>query len=178
MGRRDVMSLVLALATVAGVPPALAQTQDPPAASSAQGPPQTPTQAPSIPPDLERIRDALNRPSTIRIDNGQLKIYVEIIAKWPSFTELVKGYDLRNGPTKRGAVMTHQEFLQMVTPKEMYSTAGIRPTEMLQIALTNWVGKALVMKGIEEIRNARNQREIDEIRARIDRELAALRGGR
>ena len=149
---------------------AVGQTQDPP--------PVTSTQAPPTPPNLERIREGVNNPPQIVIDNGRLRIYVEVIAKWPRFDELVKGYDLRNGPTARGAVMTHSEFLQMVTPREMYSSAGIRPMEMLQMALTNWAGKAVVMKGLEAIKNARSGREIDEIRARIDRELAALRGGR
>jgi len=44
--------------------------------------------------------------------------------------------------------------------------------------LVNWAGKAVITKGLEAISNAKSQREIDEIRARIDRELAALRGGR
>jgi len=152
---------------------AAAQSQDPPPVI-----PPSVSQAPTQPPNLDRIRDGVSRPPQIVIDDGRLRIYVEIIAKWPRFDELVKNYDLRNGPTPRGAVMSHQEFLQMVTPKEMYSTAGIRPTEMLQIALTNWVGKALVKRGLEAIANARSEREINEIRARIDRELAALRGGR
>jgi hypothetical protein len=80
-----------------------------------------------------------------------------------------------NGPTPRGNPMTHAEFLNMVTPREMYSSAGIKPTEILQMALVNWVGKALISKGLAEIANAKSQREIEEIRARIDRELAALR---
>ena len=74
--------------------------------------------------------------------------------------------------------MTHNEFLGMVTPREMYSTAGIRPTEMLQSAIVNWLGHALIKKGWKELSEARSEREINEIRARIDRELAALRGGK
>ena len=153
--------------------PAFAQTQDPPPVASAtsQG-----SQAPDRPINLDRIREGVSKPPQVIIDDGRLKIYVEVIAKWPRFDEIVKGYDLRNGPTPRGAVMTHSEFLQMVTPREMYGSAGIRPTEMLQMALVNWVGKALVKKGLEAISNARSEREIQEIRARIDRELAALRG--
>ena len=158
----------LALAFVAlTATPAVAQTQPPPDPSG---------QAPQVPPNLQRIREGVSRPPQIIIDNGRLRIYVEVIAKWPRFDEFVKDYDLRNGPTPRGAVMTHAEFLAMVTPREMYGSGGIRPTEMLQIAITNWAGKALVKKGLEAIANARSEREIQEIRARIDRELAALRG--
>ena len=159
------------LALILGVflaQPALAQTAPPP--------PDPSSQAPQVPPNLQRIREGVSRPPQLIVDGDRLRIYVEVIGKWPRFDELVKGYDLRNGPTPRGAVMTHSEFLAMVTPRHMYGSGGIRPTEMLQIAITNWAGKALVMKGLEAIRNARSEREIDEIRARIDRELAALRG--
>jgi hypothetical protein len=158
---------VAALVSLAS--PAFAQTVDPP--PSTQG-----VVAPERPPNLERIREAVNKPPEIKIDNGQLRIYVEVIAKWPRFDELVKGYDLMNGPTPRGNPMSHAEFLNMVTPREMHSSGGIKPTEILTMALVNWAGKAVISKGLEAISNARSQREIDEIRARIDRELAALRG--
>jgi hypothetical protein len=165
--------ITAALTAVIGVSvasPAFAQTQDPPV-------PTTPVvQAPDRPIDLDRIREGVTKPPQLIIDDGKLKIYVEVIAKWPRFSDLVKGYDLRNGPTARGNPMTHAEFLQMVTPREMYGSGGIRATEMLQMALVNWAGKALIKKGLEAIGNARNEREIAEIRARIDRELAALRG--
>jgi hypothetical protein len=60
----------------------------------------------------------------------------------------------------------------------MYSSAGIRPTEVLQMSIVNWLGQAIIKRGLEAIRNAKDDREIAEIRARIDRELAALKGGR
>jgi hypothetical protein len=74
--------------------------------------------------------------------------------------------------------MTHDEFLAMVTPREMYGSAGIKPAEMLQFALVNWLGQAFVKKIVEDLQNAKNEREIREIRDRIDRELAALRARR
>jgi hypothetical protein len=154
------------------------------AGQAVQAPPATP-QAP--PPaqsggvsatELERIRKALAQQPTLRIDEGQLRFYMEIIAKWPTIEELLKGVDLVNAPTRRGNPMTHAEFLAMVTPKEMYGSAGIRPSELLQFALVNWIGKAIVMKGLEDLRNAKTEREMREIRDRIDRELAALAGRR
>ena len=151
--------------------PAFAQTADPPQTTPV-------VQAPERPPNLDRIREAVNKPPEIKIDNGQLRIYVEVIAKWPRFDQLVKGYDLMNGPVARGNPMSHAEFLNMVTPQELHSSGGIKPTEILTMALVNWAGKAVISKGLEAISNAKSQREIDEIRARIDRELAALRGGR
>jgi hypothetical protein len=152
-------------------PAAFGQTVSPP--PSTQG-----VQAPERPPNLDRIREAVNRPPEIKIDDGQLRIYVEVIGKWPRFDELVKNYDLMNGPVARGNPMSHAEFLNMVTPRELHSSGGIKPTEILTMALVNWAGKAVISKGLEAISNAKSQREIDEIRERINRELAALRGGR
>src|SRR5690606_27838956 len=68
--------------------------------------------------DLARIRKALDSSPSVRLDDGQLRFYVQILAKQPSFADYVKGYDLRHGPTKGGNPMTHQEYLSMVTPKE------------------------------------------------------------
>lgn len=87
----------------------------------------------------------------------------------------MKGYDLVNGPTKGGNPMSHREFLAMVTPKEFYSSGGITAMEQLQFALTNWLGQTFVKKAIEDLQTARDQREVDDIRERIERELAALR---
>jgi hypothetical protein len=152
---------------------AAAQTTEPPA-------PQIPISAES----LNRIRDAINRPSRLRIENGQMRIHVEVIAKWPSFAEIAKGYDLMNGPTGTtkglygyGNPMSHNEFIGMMTPKEMYGSGGIQATELAVIGLVNYFGQKLVKKGIEEIRSARNEKEIAEIRARIDKELEILRNG-
>jgi hypothetical protein len=133
--------------------------------TSAPPPPQTaPAQSSQ---DLERIKAALARPNTLILTDSQVRFYVEVRERWPSVEDMFRGVDLINGPSKRGAPMTHNEYLSMVTPREM-------------VAVTNWIGQMLVRKALEEIRNARDENEIQKIRERIDRELAALigRGGR
>ena len=159
---------------------ASAQTsQTPPPASttssssSQQAPPTT-----LSPESLARIRQGLTRESTLKLENGQMMIYVEVIAKWPTFAEIAKGYDLMNGPTgKDRNPMSHQEFLDMVTPKEMYGSGGITAPQMLVMALENYFGQKYISKGLKEISETRDQKKIDQIRARIDAELAALKGG-
>ena len=142
-----------------------------PAQTSAPTPPLTPDQ-------LERIREAVNRPSTLKLDNGQLRFYVEIVARWPTWAEMTKGYDLLNGPTGKGNPMSHSEMLGMLTPREMYGSGGISAPQMLTMALVNYFGQKAIKKSLKEISEARNEKEIREIRAQIDRELAALRGGK
>jgi hypothetical protein len=124
--------------------------------------------------DIDRIRKALASEPTIKIDDSQLRYYVNIVAKQRTFADYVKGYDLVNGPTRGGNPMTHREFLDLVTPKELHSSGGITAYELLQFSFTNWLGQMLARKAVDEVRSARDTRDLDEIRARIDRELAAL----
>ena len=81
--------------------------------------------------DLDRIRAAVNRDPAFKFDESQVRFYLQVLAPAPTFSDFVKGQDLTSGVVA-DAPMTHREFLDMVTPKELYSAAGIRPTETLQ----------------------------------------------
>jgi len=184
------------LALVLCVSPALARAQStppppPPTQNGTRPPPEPPK--PPEPPDqqitartgaelppqnLDRIRKGLSQEPRLKLDENQLRFYVQVLAKLPRIEDLIGDYDLMNGPTRGGNPMTHNEFLGLVTPREMYGSAGIKPAEMLQFALVNWLGQAFVKRIVNDLRNARSEREIQEIRDRIDRELAALRGRR
>jgi hypothetical protein len=136
-------------------------------------------QDPTPPESLQRIREAINRPPAIKIENGQLRIYVEVIGHWPSFAEMTKGYDFLNGPTGKGAnPMSHQEFLAMVRPQDMYSTAGIKPSEILTMAAVNVVGQWAISKALTKIGSYRKNKQMRDIQAQIDAELAAIRKDR
>ena len=124
---------------------------------------------------LARIRAGLSRPAAKTITDSQLRFYALIIAKEPTIEQIIGNYDLRYGATRGGNPMTHQEFLAMVTPREMYGSGGIKSYELLQFSLVNWAAQAIVKKGVEALQKARSEREVQEIRARIDRELELLR---
>ena len=165
---------------VFGAAPLYAQEATRPAkpGESAASPPVTP-QTP-VPPlltqeELERIKLGLSRPE-FKVDDSKLRFYIEVVGKYPTWVDIAKGYDLLNGPTKRGNPMTHAEYLGLVTPRDMVSTAGIKPIESLQFALVNWAGQALIKKAIQEFSRARDERELREIRERIEKELAILTG--
>lgn len=171
VGPRDhVAAFVLAGAVLLGsAGGALAQTTAKPAAAP------DPSAAAISGEDLSRIRKALETTPTVALGRDQLRYYVRIVAQRPDFLSFMNGYDFRNGPTRRGNPMTHQEFLAMVTPKEMNSSGGITAMETLQFAFTNWLGQSLVKKAIQDLGNARSEREVQEIRDRIDRELAVIK---
>lgn len=145
-------------------------------------PPPTPpptAQAPAVPPNVDRIRTQVNKPSTLVVDSdGQLRIYVEIIGNWPTFYEYTKGTDFLKGAAPSRGAITHAEMFNPLQPKELYGSGGISATELLQGAIVNWLGHKIISKGLKEISEARNARQIAEIRDRIDRELAALKGGK
>jgi hypothetical protein len=165
--------MILRASLLALLVPATAFAQaEPPAPPPAQAPETVPL----TPAQVDRIQRALNQPQNLKLDEQQLRFYLEIVARRPTFAEYARGYDFVNGPTRRGNPMSHQEFLSMVTPKEMQSSAGITASEQVQFALTNYVGQSLIRKALEQLKQAKDAREIQEIRDRIDRELDALTG--
>jgi hypothetical protein len=150
------------------------QLPDPAAAETASE--SRPLAVPVTQADLARIRRALDSEPAVRISDDQLRFYMQILVRQPTFAEFAKGYDFKHGPTRRGNPMTHAEFVAMVTPKEMQSSVGITARETLEFALTNWLGQTLIKRAFEELQQAKDEREVQEIRDRIERELAALKG--
>ncbi len=171
------VAAVLILALVAG-PATAASAQTGSAGSTGSTGSAQQAQAvqdPTSPESLERIRDAVSRPPALRIENGQLRIYVEVIADWPNFAQANKNYDFMNGPTGKGDPMSHQEFLGMVTPRDMYSSAGVKPGEILTMAVVNYVGAWAISKGLNKLANYRKTKQMRDIQAQIDAELAAIK---
>ena len=162
--------------------PAWAQTVPPPPTPTPQSPPPTQPAAqdppPNLPVNLQRIKGGLEAPVRVRIDDGKIRFYTETVAPGgPTFKELSVNFDLRNGPVP-GSGMTHQEFLTMVTPKELYGSGGIKPLETLEWGLVNYVGWWAIRKLYKELSEAKDEHKKAEIRKQIDRELAALKGGK
>jgi len=159
--------------------PAWAQTAPPPTPppqSGAETAAQQPT--PTLKVDLERIKNGLETPIGVRIADGKVRFYTETVApSLRSFKDLAANFNLRTGPVP-GAGMTHDEFLGMVTPQVLYSTSGIKPLDTLQWGIVNHVGWWAVRKLYKELSETVDENRIKAIRAQIDRELAALRGGR
>jgi hypothetical protein len=136
----------------------------------------TPAGQPPPASNLDDVKAGLQRESGLNLDDERLRFYTNVTVKLPmTFADYVKGYDLWHGPTKGGNPMTHQEFINMVTPRELYGSGGITASEILQFSFTNWLGQMLLRRGMEELKEAKTEKEAREIRERIDRELRALR---
>jgi len=189
MGRpwfRRAVALVAAL-SVSGVVSVAAQTTSPPAPSATPPDPAAPqvvvgtsqaradVASPDATVNLERIKSVLSHDPALKIDQNKLMFYIQVVAKFPTFREFIGDYDLMKGATRGGNPMTHAEFVNMVTPRDLYGSGGIQATEMLQFALVNWLGHVLVKKLADTMSESRNENQIRQIREQIDRELAALR---
>ena len=168
------LSIVCAALMALMLVPRVAVAQDAPVPPANAA--DTPTLPPPTPAQIARMQRALDQPPGLKLDERQLRFYLEIVQRLPTFAEYSRGYDFLHGPTTGGNPMSHQEFVRMVTPKEMYSSAGITANEQVQGALTNYVGQALIRKALEELRQAKDAHQIQAIRERIDRELDALTG--
>jgi hypothetical protein len=166
-----VVAIAVARPAEAQVPPVDPKTSPPSQTTSSTG--QVATE-PALPVDVDKIRTALNRPQ-LRINDQHLRFYVEVRPAPKTFMTLVGNFDLMKGAVP-GAAATGRDLATMMTPREMYSSAGITATDMLQFAATNFAAQALIRRAVDEIRNAKDQKQVAEIRAKIDRELTALMG--
>lgn len=160
-------------------PPQQSQAQPPPnpqTSQTAATPPAAQTPATPLPVNVDKIRTDLQKPR-LNINEDRARFYLEVHPPPISFMSLVGSYDLRKGPAG-GAALTMREINQMMTPREMYGSAGITATDLLQFAATNYAAQTLIKRAVAEIREAKTQQEVAAIRARIDRELAALMAGK
>lgn len=176
---RRLAGLMALLATLYAWPAAAQQQPTTPTTTAPATTSQASSSTAAVPSaeNLQRIKTALAKPVTVRLDGPQLRFYAEVVAKMPTFADFIySGDDLRNGPVK-GAGMTHQEFMNMVTPQLINSSAGITAMETLQGALVNWAAQSLIRKAMSAYREAHSEAEVRAIRQQIDKELAALRGG-
>ena len=180
--------LVAVVVSLSGVATLAAQTQTPPAAQATPDPAASPApaaketkpaakQAAPLPVDVDHIKAQAEKQPAVKLDEQQLKFYVLILAKAPTFNDFIGDYDLKNGPTRGGAAMSHQEFLNIVTPKalnELFGSTSGSSFAMLQAAVMNAAGQSLLSKAIQDMRKAHDEREAQAIRERINQELAAL----
>ena len=92
--RASIVARVLGLALLAVPAATVAQAPAPaPVApgSTATPAPDPPARATTTPADIDRIRKALDSSPTAKIDLDQLRFFLQILAKQPTFAEFSKG---------------------------------------------------------------------------------------
>ena len=152
--------------------------QQPPAPTPANGT-TTPGQAngsgldpDALPVSLERIQRALARPPAIKLKGDTPVFRVEVFGKKPTIEDIL-GPEFYKGAVKYGG-MTHQEFLNMVTPKDVQGYAAFSNKEAATVAATSFMLQWALQKAIHKFSEAKQEREKEAARREVLDALAEL----
>ena len=170
------VGLVVALLLSAQATPALAQQEGPAAAAPAADQPVDPIDPDALPVDLRKIQRAVSRPAAIKTDSSRPVFRVQVFSRHPTIDDIL-GPDWRKGPTPLGA-MTHQEFLDIVTPTDVKGYAAFDNRQALIVAATSFALKWAVQKALDKLDQAKTDHQKEAARKEVDDALAALRKAR
>lgn len=175
---------VLLLAVAAGP---VQEPQNPPAtrAPTTQRPPDTSTSDGSsddLPVSVDRIRSKLSEPPAISLQAEPFVFRVEVLGRKITIEDIL-GPDYLKGPipaVARG--MTHQEFLDLVTPKDVQGYAAFSNGEAAMVAATSFATSFALQwalpKAIHKFAEAKQEREREAARKEVQEALAELEKAR
>jgi hypothetical protein len=129
-----------------------------------------------LPVSVERIQRALSRPPAIRLKGDQSVFRVEVLGKRLTIEDIL-GPDYLKGPVPR-APMTHQEFLDMVTPKDYQGYAAFSNREGVAVAASSFALKWALQKAIHKYQTAHEEREREAARKEVQDALLELEKAR
>lgn len=156
----SLQALTISVALLAPVQPPAAPARPPD--RSAPSPAAVDTV--SWPVSLERIQEAISRPPAIKTTAGRPTFRVEIIAKKPTIEDILgEGYLV--GPTP--GPMTHQEFLNFVTPNEFRGMGVFTGGEALTVAATSIGLQWALSKAIDKLKDAKTERAKEAARREV-----------
>ena len=139
--------------------------------------PPTSSSGEDLPVSLDRIQRALaSAPPAIELKEKNPVFRLEVYGRKPTIEDLL-GERFWIGPTPYGG-MTHQDFLDMVTPKLAQPYAGITGGHLVAQALLTLSEQWALKEAIKKFRGALNDRERDAARKEVLEALAALEKAR
>jgi hypothetical protein len=128
-----------------------------------------------LPVNVARIQEAISRPPAIKPTTNRPVFRVEIFGK--TSIEDILGPDYLKGPAPATG-MSHQEFLNMVTPQEFRGMAMFSNKEAMTIAATSLGLQWALMKAVDKLRDARNERAKEAARREVMEAMNALEAAR
>ena len=169
--------LVLGAALTPAAPAAAQATAQPPAAAQQKPEPAPKVNPEDLPVSLDRIQKALANTPKLRFDDQQKPIFrVQVFGEKPSIDDIL-GPDWAKGPVAYGA-LTHQEFLNMVTPRDIQGFGGLTNAEGATIAATSFALQWTLQKAIKKLRETTDEREREAARQEVLDALNALEKAR
>ena len=132
--------------------------------------------AEELPVSIDRIQRALAAPPSIQLKEQHPVFRLEVYGRKPTLEDLL-GERFWIGPTPYGG-MTHQEFLNMVTPKLAQPYAGFTGGHLVAQTLLTLSEQWALREAIKKFKGALNNREREAARKEVMDALAALEKAR
>jgi hypothetical protein len=130
-----------------------------------------------LPVSLDRIQAALAQTPMLRFDQNDRPVFrVQVFGEKPTIEDIL-GPDYTAGPVKYGS-MTHQEFLNMVTPKDVQGYAAFSNKEGATVAATSFLLQWTLQKAILKFNQTQDAREREAARKEVLDALNALEAAR
>lgn len=142
------------------------QEASPPAAQPAQ----------ELPVSLDRIQRALAAPPPIEFKEQNPVFRLEVFGRKPTIEDIL-GENFWVGPAPYGS-MTHQEFLDIVTPKMAQPYQGFSGGHLLAQAALTLAQQWALKSAIKKYKQALTDREREAARKEVMEALAALEKAR
>ena len=130
----------------------------------------------SLPVSIDRIQRALSAPKPIDLKEQHPVFRLEVFGKKPTIEDLL-GEKFWIGPSRYGS-MTHQEFLDMVTPKLAQPYAGFTGKYLVAEVALAMAEQWALKQAIRKFRDAKEEREREAARREVMEALAALEKAR
>jgi len=165
------LSLVVAVA-LWGSPQQAPQPQTSTAEPSRIAPDGATLEAGDLPVSLARIQRALARKPTLRLKSDKQVFRIEVFGRKPTIEDIL-GPDYLKGPAPYGG-MTHQEFLNMVTPKAVQGYAAFSNKEAFTVAATSLALQWALQRAIHKLETAKEERAREAARQEVQDALAEL----
>jgi hypothetical protein len=144
--------------------------------SSTEATEAVPLNPDAIPINLSRIQKALSRPPAIRPESVRPVFRVTIFSRHPTIDDIL-GPNWRQGPTPLGA-MSHQEFLDLVTPTDVKGYAAFDNKQAVVVAATSFALQWAVTTAMKKLDEAITDRQKEAARKEVAEALAALKKAR
>ena len=172
--------LILSIAASPASPSALqvpATSQKPAPPQEKPQPETAPIKPEDLPVSLERIQAALAKTPMLRFDQNERPVFrIQVFGDKPTIEDIL-GPDYKPGPVPYGS-MTHQEFLNMVTPKDVQGYAAFSNEEGAVVASTSLLFQWALQKAIQKFRESKDEREREAARREVMDALNALEQAR
>ncbi len=134
------------------------------------------TSAEELPVSLDRIQRALSTRPAIELKEQHPVFRLEVFGRKPTLEDIL-GEKFWLGPSSYGG-MTHQEFMNKVTPQELQPFGAFSGTSLLQAAALSLAEQWALKQAIHRFRSAFTEHEREAARKEVMEALAELEKAR